>query len=154
MTILKWIWEGSGSSYGRPAHVFWTLRLLMFAVSFVLEDWAIHELVEDKRQRQRAILLVASSYVTWTWQSHTFSNALETLIVLWSLVLIQRLREHKAYPLEPLSFKQALTVRFRIHGLPFIIQPYWASYLSLVSSIVSHFPLSSFFLWRNCFQHC
>ena len=76
----------------RPAIVFGMLRLLMFALSFVLEDWAILELVSSPRRRQQALLLVASSYVTWTWQVHTFSNASETLVVLWSLVLIRRLR--------------------------------------------------------------
>lgn len=38
-----------------------------------------------------AVLLVASSYVTWTYQTHTFSNAVETLVVAWSLVLIERI---------------------------------------------------------------
>lgn len=95
MLILKWLWEGSGNGPVTPAMVFWTLRLLMFALSFVLQDWAIHELVEVPRQRRIAIMLVASSYVTWTWQVHTFSNAIETLVVTWSLVLIKRVTEVK-----------------------------------------------------------
>lgn len=70
--------------------MFWTLRALMFVLSFVLEDWAIHELVQSPRHRRVAVLLVASSYVTWTYQTHTFSNAIETLVVAWSLVLIER----------------------------------------------------------------
>jgi phosphatidylinositol glycan class Z len=63
----------------------------MFLLSFVLEDWAIHELVPSPRQRRLAVTLVVSSYVTWTYQTHTFSNAVETLIVLWSIVMIQRI---------------------------------------------------------------
>ena len=63
----------------------------MFMASFVLEDWAIHELVQSPRQRRVAVILVASSYVTWTYQTHTFSNSVETVLVLWSLVLIQRI---------------------------------------------------------------
>lgn len=63
----------------------------MFFLSFVLEDWAIQELVEKPRHRTIAILLVASSYVTWTYQTHTFSNSIETILVSWSLVLIQRI---------------------------------------------------------------
>ena len=65
----------------------------MFALSFVLEDWAIHELVQSPRHRKVAVMLVASSYVTWTYQTHTFSNSIETLAVAWSLVLIQRIVE-------------------------------------------------------------
>lgn len=67
----------------------------MFALSFVLEDWALHELVSSPRHRRVAILLVASSYVTWTYQTHTFSNSIETLAVAWSLVLIDRIVETK-----------------------------------------------------------
>jgi GPI mannosyltransferase 4 len=67
----------------------------MFALSFVLEDWALHELVSSPRHRRVAVLLVASSYVTWTYQTHTFSNSIETLAVAWSLVLIDRIVENK-----------------------------------------------------------
>lgn len=67
----------------------------MFVLSFVLEDWALHELVQSPRHRRVAVLLVASSYVTWTYQTHTFSNSIETLGVAWSLVLIQRILDTK-----------------------------------------------------------
>jgi GPI mannosyltransferase 4 len=67
----------------------------MFTLSFVLEDWAIHELVQSPRRRRGAVLLVASSYVTWTLQTHTFSNSVETLVVAWCLVLIHRILENK-----------------------------------------------------------
>ncbi|PSR94604.1 GPI mannosyltransferase 4 [Coniella lustricola] len=91
MLLLQWLWIGNGND-GEvpPIAVFWTLRALMFILSFVLEDWAIHELIQSPRHRRVAILLVASSYVTWTYQTHTFSNAIETLVVAWSLVLIER----------------------------------------------------------------
>ena len=63
----------------------------MFIGSVVLEDWAIYELVTNPRRWRIAVILVSSSYVTWTYQTHTFSNSVETLIVLWCLVLIQRI---------------------------------------------------------------
>ncbi|KAI0127613.1 glycosyltransferase family 22 protein [Xylariales sp. AK1849] len=92
MLLLRWVWIGNGHD-GEipPIVVFWSLRVLMFVLSFVLEDWAIHELVRSPRQRRAAILLVASSYVTWTFQTHTFSNSIETIVVAWSLVLIERI---------------------------------------------------------------
>lgn len=71
----------------------------MFLTSFVLEDWALDELINldelnnKTRHRRTALLLVASSYVTWTFQTHTFSNSVETLTVLWSLVLIKRITD-------------------------------------------------------------
>ncbi|KAE8450199.1 alpha 1,2 mannosyltransferase [Mollisiaceae sp. DMI_Dod_QoI] len=96
MLLLRWLWIGNGND-GEipPVAVFWTLRVLMFALSFVLEDWALHELVQSPRHRRIAVLLVASSYVTWTYQTHTFSNSIETLAVAWSLVLIERIVENK-----------------------------------------------------------
>lgn len=96
MLLLRWLWIGNGND-GEipPIAVFWTLRVLMFALSFVLEDWALHELVSSPRHRRVAVLLVASSYVTWTYQTHTFSNSIETLAVAWSLVLIDRIVENK-----------------------------------------------------------
>lgn len=94
MLLLKWLWIGNGKDGDiPPIAVFWTLRVLMFIISFVLEDWAIHELVQSPRHRRIAVLLVASSYVTWTYQTHTFSNSVETLVVAWSLVLIERIVE-------------------------------------------------------------
>ena len=78
-----------------PELVYYTLRLVMFAMSFVVQDWALHELLPNPRQRRIGVMLVASSYVTWTWQSHTFSNSIETIAVLWALVLIQRIQEDK-----------------------------------------------------------
>ncbi|KAK0732816.1 glycosyltransferase family 22 protein [Apiosordaria backusii] len=92
MLLLRWLWIGNGHD-GEipPIAVFWTLRVLMFVVGFVLEDWAIYELIRSPRHRRLAVLLVASSYVTWTYQTHTFSNSIESLVVAWCLVLIERI---------------------------------------------------------------
>ncbi|PSK46293.1 hypothetical protein B9Z65_5261 [Elsinoe australis] len=95
LTILKWIWDGLGYGTVPPNIVYYGLRIIMFTMSFVLEDWALHELLPTPNHRRMSILLVASSYVTWTWQSHTFSNSIETLVVLWSLVFIHRIQEDR-----------------------------------------------------------
>ncbi|KAF1998903.1 glycosyltransferase family 22 protein [Amniculicola lignicola CBS 123094] len=95
MYLLHWLWEGFGYEDVSPSVVYWTLRLLMLTLSIVLEDWAIQELVQSPRARRVAVPLIASSYVTWTFQTHTFSNSLETLLVCWSLVLIRRIVEDK-----------------------------------------------------------
>lgn len=91
MYILRWLWQGFRRDEPPPWLIFYTLRGVMFILSFVLEDWAVHELVPIKRQRRLAIILIASSYVTWTWQTHTFSNSIDTLLVLWCLVLVERM---------------------------------------------------------------
>jgi phosphatidylinositol glycan class Z len=108
MYILRWLWEGFGYDVS-PSVVYWTLRVLMLTLSVVMEDWAIHELVDSPRARRVAVPLVASSYVTWTFQTHTFSNSLETLLVCWSLVLIQRIVGDKVRHLGPLPSNMQLT---------------------------------------------
>lgn len=95
MVVLRWLWTETGKEDIPPGIIYYTLRVLMFILSFVLEDWAIHELVQSPRHRRLAVVLVASSYVTWTYQTHTFSNSVETLVVAWSLVMIQRILENK-----------------------------------------------------------
>lgn len=97
MTLLKWLWAETGNGNPPPQLIYYVLRFTMFLLSLILEDWAIHELVPNPRRRRQAVVLVASCYVTWTYQTHTFSNSLETLLVLWSLVLIQRIVENKVH---------------------------------------------------------
>ncbi|KAF8245133.1 hypothetical protein K440DRAFT_604202 [Wilcoxina mikolae CBS 423.85] len=83
-----------GAEPPRPVVIFYFWRILFFLLSFVLEDWALLELTTP-RQRRLSLALLASSYVTWTYQTHTFSNSIETIAVLWSLVLIERISTSK-----------------------------------------------------------
>ncbi|CAG8124149.1 unnamed protein product [Penicillium olsonii] len=95
MSLLQWFYTEIGSGSPPPEQVYYLLRGVMFLLSFVLEDWAIYELMPSPRHRRATVVLVASSYVTWTYQTHTFSNSLETLLVAWGLVLIRRIVENK-----------------------------------------------------------
>ncbi|KAJ5474872.1 CAZyme family GT22 [Penicillium sp. IBT 31633x] len=97
MSLLKWFYTELGSGNAPPYLVYYALRGGMFLLSFVLEDWAIYELVPSPRHRRATVVLVASSYVTWTYQTHTFSNSLETLLVAWGLVLIRRIAGNKRH---------------------------------------------------------
>ncbi|KAJ5179578.1 GPI mannosyltransferase 4 [Penicillium capsulatum] len=97
MSLLKWFYVEIGSGNPPPQLAYYALRAGMFLLSFVLEDWAIYELVPSPQHRRAAVVLVASSYVTWTYQTHTFSNSLETLLVAWGLVLIRRIVENKKH---------------------------------------------------------
>ena len=111
MLILRWLTEGFGQDNISPMLIFRMLRFVMFMLSFVLEDWAIHELVEHRQQRRFVLMLVASSYVTWTWQTHTFSNAVETIVVLWSIVLCRRLARNEVLGLISCKFVQIAYAR-------------------------------------------
>lgn len=99
----------------------------MFLLSFILGDWAIHELVQPVHNRRVAIIIISSSYVTWTYQTHTFSNSIETLVVLWSLVLIGKLKENAHQTLSApccvLAFLGVLGIFNRITFPAFLIVP-------------------------------
>lgn len=95
MALLKALWSRDSEGLVSPATIYRTTRIVMFIMCFVLEDWAIHELIRSPQRYKDAITLVASSYVTWTFQTHTFSNSVETLVVLWCLVLMQRITSSK-----------------------------------------------------------
>ena len=95
MSLLKWFYTETGTANPPPQLVYHLIRGCMFLLSFVLEDWAVYELVPFPRHRRATVVLVASSYVTWTYQTHTFSNSLETLLVAWGLVLIRRIVGNK-----------------------------------------------------------
>lgn len=95
MQLLQWLWEGLGYTEVPPEVAFWTLRIVMLVLTLVLEDGAIHELVHSSSQRRVAVMLTASSYVTWTYQAHTFSNSVETLVLLWCMVLAERVIHEK-----------------------------------------------------------
>lgn len=97
MSLLKWFYSEMDMGNPPPDVIYYVLRGVMFLLSFVLEDWAIYELVPSPHHRRATVVLVASSYVTWTYQTHTFSNSLETLLVAWGLVLIRRMVENKQH---------------------------------------------------------
>lgn len=126
MVVLHWIWSEIGQDEVPPPVVYYTLRALMFILSFVLEDWAIYELVRSPQPRRLAVTLVASSYVTWTYQTHTFSNSIETLVVAWSLVMIQRVLDNKVRPKARDRGKHELN-DVNSNDPRFFPQPYWAA---------------------------
>jgi GPI mannosyltransferase 4 len=140
MTILTWVWAEDAKGTVSPDAIYYALRVVMFILSFVLEDWAIFELVHSPKHRNMAAALVASSYVTWTYQTHTFSNSLETLLVAWSLVLIDRITHEKVGSTLPKQRKSSLHKRSNGHPLGHAL--FFRFLLFSASSIVLLFQLS------------
>ncbi|OCF75179.1 hypothetical protein I204_04030 [Kwoniella mangroviensis CBS 8886] len=77
----------AGKVFGYDVNFTWEFT----SPSPVRRDGAIWEISSSSKNRKSALLMVGSSYVTWTYQMHTFSNSWETLLVLWSVVLIRRI---------------------------------------------------------------
>ncbi|KAL5342990.1 Alg9-like mannosyltransferase family-domain-containing protein [Aspergillus crustosus] len=155
ISLLKWFYTETGTGSPPAEVVYYVVRGVMFLLSFVLEDWAVHELVPLPRHRRVAVVLVASSYVTWTHQTHTFSNSLETLLVAWGLVLIHRILDNKRrsslFSSAVLSFICVAGVFNRITFPAFLAIPglqllphFWRKPLSLIVFVV--FGLLFFFV--------
>ncbi|KAH6918028.1 GPI mannosyltransferase 4 [Coprinopsis sp. MPI-PUGE-AT-0042] len=92
MKAAAWL---SGASGPTPDFAFKALRVSFCLLSVLLEDTAFYQLVPNGRLKGWALVLLSSSYVTWTFQTHTFSNSVETILLLWSLVLLERIRKSK-----------------------------------------------------------
>lgn len=69
----------------------WTVYSIGLLVVNVNSDWAVYRLAGETHCRS-AVLLYASSYVTWTFQTHTFSNSIEAVLVSCSLVTILKFK--------------------------------------------------------------
>lgn len=78
-----------------PLKVYYCLRALFAVASWILCDMAIDRFSVARHERIKNLLLLSTSYVTWTYQSHTLSNAVETPLLLWSLVIIYELKSSK-----------------------------------------------------------
>lgn len=87
MFFLKLIYAPSPTSIN-PQAVLHGLRLTFALGNWVLSDMAIDRLTQSKDHKLSSLFFYATSYVTWTYQSHTFSNSVETVIILWCLVII------------------------------------------------------------------
>ncbi|KAJ9603425.1 alpha 1,2 mannosyltransferase [Cladophialophora chaetospira] len=69
MTLLKLIWAQDENDLVDPAVVYYTLRLVMLALSFVLEDWAVHDL---KRSAIASSIVLGFLLVFGTFNRITF----------------------------------------------------------------------------------
>ncbi|KAI0708537.1 Alg9-like mannosyltransferase family-domain-containing protein [Earliella scabrosa] len=72
-----------------PKTIFAAERLSFFLSSLLL-DYAIYHLVHESA-RSSALILLASSYVTLTYQVRPFSNSIEAILVALSLVLLRKM---------------------------------------------------------------
>lgn len=88
MTIIELMFGPEVS----PAVVLYSLRLLFSLGTWILSDMAIDRLTTSRNHKTAALFFYSSSYVSWTYQAHTFSNSIETVLLLWCLVIVHEFR--------------------------------------------------------------
>lgn len=86
-----------GATKVNPTLVLYSLRLLFNLGSWILSDMALDRLTMSKNHKFAALFFYSTSYVSWTYQSHTFSNSVETVLLLWCLVIIHEFQTKRLY---------------------------------------------------------
>lgn len=85
MKMAHWIGLG-------PMQTWYVVRLVVMLVSWMATDWLLYRMLPTKQERIKALFFVLTSYVTMVFQAHTFSNSIETILVLAVVYLINELR--------------------------------------------------------------
>lgn len=76
----------------KPLGLLYIARIQLVISYIFIANWCTRILTNSKQDGTKALFFIYSSYVTWTYQSHTFSNSIETQLVLVALALIHILR--------------------------------------------------------------
>lgn len=95
-----------------PLQIWLLVRLLFMLVSWVVTDWCLYKMLPSKQERIKAIFFVLTSFVTLVFQSHTFSNSVETLLVVATTWMINELRFLRATETNGIRYSHAEIARY------------------------------------------
>lgn len=74
-----------------PTAILYLLRIQNYIVFVFVSKLALQFLLQSKKERSKADFFISTSYIVWCYQTHTFSNSLETVILLITLSLFKTL---------------------------------------------------------------
>ncbi|SGZ57948.1 CIC11C00000004595 [Sungouiella intermedia] len=89
-----------------PLQTRYLARLELMLVSWVVTDWCLYRMLPTKQERIKAIYFALTSYVTLVYQSHTFSNSVETVLVMLTVFMINELRFLSTTPENQYNFRE------------------------------------------------
>lgn len=75
-----------------PLVIWYLVRLQFMILTWIVTDTCIFRMLPTKQERIKAIFFVLTSYVTHVYQSHCFSNSIETWLVMLGTLIIDNLR--------------------------------------------------------------
>lgn len=75
-----------------PLKIWYLVRLQLVILNWVVTDLCLYHLLPTKPERVKATFFTLTSYITLVYQSHCFSNSIETPLVLLVVLLINDLR--------------------------------------------------------------
>ena len=72
--------------------IWYIARLQISILSWIITDFCLYWMLPSKPERIKAIFFTLTSYITLVYQNHLFSNSIETLLLLVTILLIDDLR--------------------------------------------------------------
>ncbi|OBA24376.1 hypothetical protein METBIDRAFT_36026 [Metschnikowia bicuspidata var. bicuspidata NRRL YB-4993] len=91
LTIAQWLGL-------LPLQTWYLVRLVFMAISWMVTDWCLYKMLPTKQERIKAIYFVLTSFVSLVYQLHTFSNSIETVLVVLTVYFINELRFIRTLP--------------------------------------------------------
>lgn len=88
--LLKW------HLIEQPLTILRIIRIQNYLVYTIVCHFALKAINVKHGNRSAAELFVISSYITWSYQSHSFSNSIETILLLAVLALFTKFVERKS----------------------------------------------------------
>ncbi|CAK9440585.1 uncharacterized protein LODBEIA_P46300 [Lodderomyces beijingensis] len=75
-----------------PVQIWYLLRLQLCLLSWLVTDLCLYKMSPSKNERIKSIFFTSTSFVTFVFQSHLFSNSVETLVLLLAVCTIDDLK--------------------------------------------------------------
>lgn len=114
-----------------PLQIWYLVRLQNTILGWLITDACIYKLMPTKPERIKAVLFILTSYITLTYQSHLFSNSVETILLLMCVTLIDDLRYCTNHKLESklnlfyLGIISSIGIFNRVTFPAFLVLPSW-----------------------------
>lgn len=75
-----------------PLQIWYLIRLQNVVIGWIITDMCIYRILPTKPERMKAILFTLTSYITLVYQSHLFSNSIETYLLILAVMIIDNIR--------------------------------------------------------------
>lgn len=77
-----------------PFVIYLLVKLEFCLISWQTIEWCLYRILPIKHERVKASFFANTAYVTLVYQSHTFSNSIETCLLLYVVYVINDIRSH------------------------------------------------------------
>lgn len=93
-----------------PLQLWYLFRLQFMLMSWMITDWCLYRMLPTKQERIKAIFFALTSYVTLVYQSHCFSNSIETFLLVLAVYYINELRFLRTSKLDQYTYRELVSI--------------------------------------------